>query len=148
VSGHWLPKWVDGPFLDQLQDQGEEVVDVHHELLPLDELDLGADSILARIVPYLSEAPSGTRATFRITVRNPLPVEQRAVVRLVVPIGWEPEPGVADIALSASGQEDIEMNVVVHGPARRRARVAVDVSIGELHLGQHAEALVDVTEAG
>jgi glyoxylase-like metal-dependent hydrolase (beta-lactamase superfamily II) len=148
VSGHWLPKWVDTPFLDQLRDEGEEVVDVHHELLPVEEFDLGADSILARITPYLSEVPSGTRTSFKIAVRNPKPVEQRAVVRLVLPVGWQAEPGVADIRLSASGQEDIVMSVRVDGPARRRARVAVDVSIGELHLGQHAEALVDVTEAG
>ncbi len=148
VSGHWLPKWVDGPFLDQLRDEGEDVVDIHHELLPVEELDLGADGVLARIVPYLSELPSGATASFTVSVRNPLRVEQRAVVRIVLPVGWQAPEDVVEIRLPASGQEDIEMNVIVQGPARRRARVAVDVSIGELRLGQHAEALVDVTEAG
>ena len=33
--------------------------------------------------------------------------------------------------------------VVVGGPVRR-ARLAVDVTVGDLRLGQHAEALVDV----
>jgi len=148
VSGHWPPRWVDDQFLAMLENEGEELVQLHHDLLPLDELDLGADSILARIAPYLCEVQSGSTARFTVTVRNPKPVEQRAVVHLVAPVGWLVQPDVADICLSPSGQRDIEMEAIVCGPARRRARVAVDVRIGELDLGQHAEALVDVTEAG
>jgi hypothetical protein len=37
----------------------------------------------------------------------------------------------------------VEFNVVAATPGRRQ-RLAVDVSIGDLLLGQHAEALVDV----
>jgi glyoxylase-like metal-dependent hydrolase (beta-lactamase superfamily II) len=148
VSGHWLPKWVDDAFLDQLTEQGEEVVRLHHELLPLDELDLGADGVLARMTPYLSRARAGQPIRFTVTVRNPTPDEQHALLRLVIPVSWDPRSTVANITLAGFGQQDVEMEAVVHGPARRRARVAVEVSIGELELGQHAEALVDVVDAG
>jgi glyoxylase-like metal-dependent hydrolase (beta-lactamase superfamily II) len=148
ISGHWLPRWVDGAFLDQLAEEGEEVVQVHQELLPLEELDLGADSILARITPYFSTVRRGAAARFTVTVRNPKPVAQCATLRLVAPLGWCPQPGFAELVLPAFGEKGIEMEVVVHGPVRRRTRVAVDVRIGDLELGQHAEALVDVIEAG
>jgi glyoxylase-like metal-dependent hydrolase (beta-lactamase superfamily II) len=146
VSGHWLPRWVDDGLLDQLTEEGEDVVELHHELLPLDELDLGADGVLARIAPYYSEVRSGTRVRFTVSVRNPKPVAQQAVVRLVAPESWAVRSNVAWLA--GPGWQDIELEAVVHGPARRRARVAVDVTIGDLELGQHAEALVDIVEAG
>jgi hypothetical protein len=51
VSGHWLPRWVDDDYLAMLTRRGEEVVEIHRELLP-SGLDLGADSILCRLTPY------------------------------------------------------------------------------------------------
>lgn len=79
---------------------------------------------------------------------NPRPSVEKAVVRFEPPVGWVAVPDVATISLPPLGSEEIETEVTIGGPARRRARVAVDVAIGALHLGQRAEALVDVTEAG
>jgi hypothetical protein len=53
---------------------------------------------------------------------------------------------VTEVSLDSSGEHVIEMEAVVQGPAQRRNRVAVDVRIGALRLGQHAEALVDVLD--
>ena len=144
VSGHWHPRWVDDVYLDLLERAGEDVVRVHTDLLPLDELDLGSDGVLARIEPYLSCVESGTTTTFRVTLRNPFPDPQRAVVRLVTPVRWGAQPKVTEVALPTPGPVAVELAATVQGPAERRARVAVDVSIGDLDLGQHAEALVDV----
>jgi len=119
---------------------------MHHDLLPLDEVNLGADGIVARIEPYYSQVESGAVTTFRVTLSNPFPDEQVAVLRLITPVGWRSVPDIAEIRLPALGPLTVELEAVVGGPAARRSRVAVDVSIGDLKLGQHAEALVDVIE--
>lgn len=147
VSGHWQPRWVDEAFLHMLELEGEETIEIHHDLLPLDELDLGADGVLARIAPYYSKARADSRVRFTVSVRNPIATEQKASVRLVMPVGWIAEPSPAVLSLPPSGRQEIEIEVTVGGTAQRRARVAIDVRVGDLHLGQHAEALVDVTGA-
>jgi glyoxylase-like metal-dependent hydrolase (beta-lactamase superfamily II) len=145
LSGHWPARWVTDDYLDMLTEEGDEQVRIHHDLLPLDELELGADGVLARIAPYHSRATVGSVTRFRISVSNPRWATQKAVLRLVLPVGWGAVPDAVAICLPPLGQEEIEIDVTVGGTPRRRARLAVDVSIGELQLGQHAEALVDVT---
>ena len=147
LSGHWPARWVTDDYLDMLTEEGDEQVQLHHELLPLDELEFGADGVLARIAPYHSRVVAGEVARFRIGVSNPRRSVQKAMLRVVVPLGWVAVPDVAAISLPPLGHEEIEIEVTVGGP-RRRARVAVDVDIGDLRLGQHAEALVDVTHTG
>lgn len=78
-----------------------------------------------------------------VALRNPLPREQRATVRLAVPEGW-PQPEAAEVTLAPHGEARVVLTAVAGG-AERRARVAADVTVGELRLGQQAEALVDVT---
>lgn len=146
ISGHWEPRWVDPGYLDLFARQSEELVDIHHELLPLAELDLGADSIMARITPYFSEVAAGQASDFTVEIRNPHRGSEHATVRPVLPVGWRAVPEVAVLTLGAGQCGRVSFQVAVDGRPRRRARVAVDVSIGELHLGQHAEALVDVID--
>jgi glyoxylase-like metal-dependent hydrolase (beta-lactamase superfamily II) len=145
VSGHWAPRWVDEAYLSLLEDSGEELIRLHRDLLPAAP-DLGADGILARITPYFSRIPTGTRATFRVDVRNPFPDEQTAVLRLVTPVGWLAPQDATRVRLSPSGRHEVELEATVRGPARKRSRVAVELSIGPLKLGQHAEAVVDVVD--
>ena len=144
VSGHWEPRWVDDDYLAMLDAEGEELVQIHHDLLPLDELDLGSDTRMARIAPYRSAVPADRPARFTVTVRNPAPEERKATVRPVLPLGWRAHPDEAVVALPPGGHAEIDLDVVPTGPAAVRRRLAVDVSIGDLRLGQHAEALVDV----
>ena len=146
ISGHWQARWVDDDYLELLERSADELVHHHEALLPLDEFDLGADGVVARIEPYFSRVESGTATVFRVTLRNPYAEAQVARLRLVTPVGWRAEPGVTEIALASGGEQVVEMGAVVQGPAARRRRVAVDVQIGALRLGQHAEALVDVIE--
>jgi glyoxylase-like metal-dependent hydrolase (beta-lactamase superfamily II) len=144
ISGHWPPRWITDDYLDMVAKEADEQFDLHMELLPLEEFESGADGVLARIAPYYSRAETGSVTRFRVSVMNPHSSTQKAMVRMVLPTGWLARPDVATILLSPRERGEIEVEVTVGVPGRR-ARLAVDVGIGELQLGQHAEALVDVT---
>lgn len=142
LSGHWEPRKVDEGYLQYLLDAGHDLDATHEALLPLDELDLGADGVLVRLVPYRAEVAPGSTLRYTAEVRNPHRVATEAVLRPVLPSGWT-GPAEVRVPLEASGTVDVAFEVVA-GAAARRQRVALDVTFGDLRLGQHVEALVDV----
>jgi glyoxylase-like metal-dependent hydrolase (beta-lactamase superfamily II) len=148
VSGHWGARWVDEAYLSTLEDEGEKLVAIHHELLPLDELDLGADGVLARITPYYCRAAAGSTVGFTVSVRNPEATEAKAAIRPILPPGWAAEPDAAVVPLPPSGSTETSFVVKIPGHARHRVGIAVELVVGGLRLGQHAEALVDIVETG
>jgi hypothetical protein len=144
ATGHWQPRWVEPGYLDYLGYAGDDLVEIHQALLPLDELDLGADGVLARIVPYRAKATAGGELRLSVTVRNPHRHAADATITPVLPDGWRLLTPTGRLRLRAHEEKELALRIAV-GPAQmRRARVAIDVTIGELRLGQHAEALVDV----
>ncbi|WP_433293724.1 MBL fold metallo-hydrolase [Actinoplanes sp. CA-030573] len=126
--------------------EAEEQERLHRELLPLDDLAIGPDGVVARVTPYYSRAEPRTVVRLGLRVRNPFDAVRKAVVRTVLPVGWVAVPDEAAISLPPLGQELMEIEVTTGGPCRR-ARLAVDVTVGELRLGQHAEAVIDVRES-
>jgi glyoxylase-like metal-dependent hydrolase (beta-lactamase superfamily II) len=143
LSGHWEPRTTDAAYLDYLLQAGANLDELHHALLPLDELDLGADGVLCRLAPYRAAAVPGGMLTYRATVRNPHAHEADAVLTPVLPEGWAVSPAVADVTLAPGEEREVTFTVTAGAPGRRM-RLALDVTIGELRLGQHVEALVDV----
>jgi glyoxylase-like metal-dependent hydrolase (beta-lactamase superfamily II) len=142
LSGHWEPRWVDEGYLDYLVYAGEDLIEMHEALLPLDELDLGADGVMARLYPYRSRVASGSRVTMSATVRNPHGVPADAILRPVLPSGWQTDRSEIVVRLEPGEEQTVPFDVTVGAPCRR-ARVALDVTIGSLMLGQHTEALID-----
>ncbi|MEW9549133.1 MBL fold metallo-hydrolase [Nonomuraea sp. NPDC050783] len=148
VSGHWRPRWVDDAYLRMLAERGEELAELHRELLPLERLDLGADGVLCRLTPYYASVPAGGELVLTATVRNPFPEKVTATVEPVVPPGWEREPGPLTLRIPEGGMEQVHLRLGADAVPRRRVRLAVDLTIGDLRLGQHAEALADVVAEG
>lgn len=144
LSGHWEPREVDEGYLDYLVYAGEDLIEMHENLLPLDELDLGADGVMARMAPYRSRVAAGSQIALTATVRNPLDISAQATLVPVLPVGWSTEPERIEVQLAAGEERAVELLVTVADAPVRRARVALDVTIGTLRLGQHTEALVDV----
>ncbi|BDZ46081.1 MBL fold metallo-hydrolase [Naasia aerilata] len=144
ATGHWTPRWVEPGYLDYLGYAGEDLIEMHQSLLPLEELDLGADGVLARIVPYRARVEAGEELRLTVTVRNPHPSAEEATVLPVVPEGWSVLAAPPPTRLQPGEEREVELRLAAAAEPARRARVAVDVTIGPLRLGQHSEALVDV----
>lgn len=145
ASGHWDPRWVDDEYLDYLARSAREVDDLHERLLPLDDLTIGPDGQTARLLPYRRRAVAGEDADYTVRVRNPLPERARARVRPVLPLGWRSSESELEVELGPGEESSVQLTVTPASTGRRQ-RIAIDVVIGDLRLGQHAEALLDVTE--
>ena len=144
ISGHWQGRWVDEAYLDMLTREGDELARLHEELLPGDGLTLGTGSVVATLEPYFARATAGATMTYTAIVRNPFPVRSEAVVRLVLPEGWVAPVEEVTIAIDGNGSVAVDFAVTVSATPARRRRLAIDLTVGELRLGQHAEAILDI----
>jgi glyoxylase-like metal-dependent hydrolase (beta-lactamase superfamily II) len=142
ISGHWLPRPVTDEYLTALLEAGTELERLHEELLPLAEVDPGPFGA-ARIEPYRSVVAPGSVIELEVIVRNPLPHVDDASVRLVLPPGWKSEPGESrGAALQPQEDRRLSFRVQTGETPVRRARIAADLTVGEVRMGQLAEALV------
>lgn len=146
LGGHWLPKEVTPAWLDRMAADGRRLADLHRELLPLDEVDLGATGFAVRLEPYRAEALPGQELRFEAIVRNPFPRVAEAELAPVVPGGWEAR-AVAPVTLEPHEERSVSVRVVACSEPAVRARLAVDLTVEGVRFGQQAEALVDVVPA-
>jgi hypothetical protein len=144
VGGHWPPREVTDAYLDRLLVDGKRLAELHRELLPLEDVDLGSEGTAARIEPYRATATPGRKVELQVTVRNPFDRAATATLRVVVPDGWSVEPAVQEVALEAHAESSVTVRVAVGATPVRRARVAADMTVDGVPLGEQAEALVDV----
>ncbi len=145
LSGHWAPQWVESGYFEQLVERGALLEELHQDLLPLEMVNFGDSGFLARICPYQVEMKAGETRIFTVEVRNPLPHEAIVVVQPVVPAAWRlaETPRPLALAMHASGKVHFGVippqNLTAH-----RARIAVDITVGDWRFGQQAEALITV----
>ncbi len=144
ISGHWLPRPVTQDYLDALLDAGEELARLHRELLPLDTVDFGGRGFGASIEPYRSHVAPGSEVVLEVIARNPFPKAADACVRLALPAGWSAQPPERVARIRARSERRLEFRVVAGREPVRRARVAADLTVGDVRFGQQAEALVTV----
>ena len=144
LAGHYLPHPVDADFREAVRSRAELLSTLHSDLLPLDEFDFGGGDRAISLRPYRAAVPAGRRLTFNAQVRNPLATTETARLRLVAPHGWLVDPPEQKVNLGAGESAILEFEVVPLGSSVRRARVAADLTVGKLRLGQQAEALVTV----
>jgi glyoxylase-like metal-dependent hydrolase (beta-lactamase superfamily II) len=144
ATGHWEPRRPDRAYLDYLVDEGRFVDDIHYRLLPLGEYAIPADGTVARISPFYSRLVIRETAGFVVAVTNPLDAAAIATVSLIGPDGWAIAPSSRSALLQPGEWQEFRFAVTAGPVPRRHARIAADVTIGELRLGQHTEAVIDV----
>jgi glyoxylase-like metal-dependent hydrolase (beta-lactamase superfamily II) len=145
ISGHWAPRPVDDAYLDMLLARGEDLARLHRELLPLSEVDFGAEGFGARIYPYRAEVAAGSVLELAVEAVNPFPAAGPVEVALALPAGWAADPPVARAEAAGGATVVLAFRVRVPTGVRvRRARLAADLTVAGRHFGQHAEALVTV----
>ena len=142
VSGHWHPQEVTDQLLDRLASDAARLVELHRELLPLDDVDFGAGGFGARIEPYRSSLHRSEALELDVVVRNPFAQAAVARVELAVPGGWRAPPA-QELALAANAEGVVRFSLRPGGPGERLV-LAADLTVGGIRFGQQAEALVDV----
>jgi glyoxylase-like metal-dependent hydrolase (beta-lactamase superfamily II) len=139
LTGHWGAHDLTEPQLERVAADGRRLAELHRELLPLPD----AEGVFARVVPYRASVAPGAELELEIELRSPLAEAAQASVSLVVPDGWSVAPARATAELEPHGEAALSFRLRA-GEAPGRVPVAADVTIGELALGLHAEALVTV----
>lgn len=145
LTGHWGPMPVDAALLTELRARGEELERLHRELLPLDDVDLGAEGRAAWIRPYHSRVHAGATVRFEVEVRNPSATRERVEIALIPPPDWRVEPARAATELDAREHGTVVAELTVPADATElRSVVTADLRVGGRRFGQQAEALVDL----
>jgi glyoxylase-like metal-dependent hydrolase (beta-lactamase superfamily II) len=145
ISGHRQAHEVTDEYVQRLLNDGRRIAALHRALLPLDDVDFGAEGFGARIEPYRSTARGGEPLDLELAVRNPFGHPDVARVSFVVPPGWTAEPAEATLELAAHAEGKLTFRVHPDGthPASR-VRIAADLTVGDRLFGQQAEALINV----
>ncbi|QIZ10336.1 MBL fold metallo-hydrolase [Priestia megaterium] len=145
ISGHWDPVFVSEEFLQQIEDNGKVLEQLHRDLLPLNELDLGAEGFGAIIHPYQTEVQSGKTFSVTVEIKNPFHEEKEVFAKMITPINWIVDKD--EFKAKLPRMETIQFTTTIKvplGTTGYRERIAVDLTVGEHHFGQHAEALVTI----
>ncbi len=140
LTGHWKPFEVQPDYFAHLDQQGDDLVQLHRELL----LDADAEEPIAQIRPYQVAAQAGVPVELRVTVHNPHHAAVRAELRLAVPDGWVVAEGPIAVMLPPDGEVTRSFRVTPQGPPMRRTPVAVDIALDGKPLGQQAECVISV----
>ncbi len=145
VTGHWEPLWVRAGYFETLRERGELLDRLHRDLLPLDSYDLGGSDFAARIEPYQVTITDNTPRSFDVIVRNPHPHAEVIRTVLNVPPEWSADPAQARALVGPHTETRLTFTLhIPPGTRAQRIRIAADITIGEQHIGEHAEALVTV----
>jgi glyoxylase-like metal-dependent hydrolase (beta-lactamase superfamily II) len=142
ITGHWQGREVDEDYLQLLTEQGDELAALHNGLLPDDGMLPPADGNLVLVEPFYQRVEAGAALDYDVVVVNPYDEPREVVARLVTPEGWsDPAPE----SVVAGPGETVRLRFAVRAGelARKRQRLAADVTVGSARYGQAGDAVVD-----
>jgi glyoxylase-like metal-dependent hydrolase (beta-lactamase superfamily II) len=140
LTGHWGAHELTAEQRARLAEDGRRLDELHRELQPIAD----AEGLFARITPYRITVAAGASFDVAVELRNPYTESVTAVVELVLPHGFSSDEPRAEVELRPREERAVTLTVKAPSTAGRRP-FAVELALGDLRLGQHAEALVTVT---
>lgn len=149
APGHGEPFEVNEAMIQEFVEGARRQDEIFAKLIANPAIDFGLDPAWVQIRPYQAIASAGTPCTLEIWVRNHGGEAMELEAALVLPPGWISAP--AKIQLTVQPHADalrlVELTIPhsVYQRGERRA-IAADVRVNGLHMGQIAEAVVDMME--
>jgi glyoxylase-like metal-dependent hydrolase (beta-lactamase superfamily II) len=147
APGHGRPF----PLTDQMIQATQAVIDKHadfyRKLIADPDCDFGLDAQWIRIYPYQMFLRAGESAQAEIRVRNHRSTPMKIEVALVLPHGWRAEPGKLNIEVPSKARISRPFRLFAgrrDAKSSPRLAIAADVLAGGKHLGQIAEAVVNI----
>jgi hypothetical protein len=113
-------------------------------LLPLEEVDFGAEGVGARIEPYRSEISPSDELLLEVTVLNPFRTIEEASIRMIAPPDWIVMPPEQTVRLQPNSSHVLRFVVRPSETPVRRARLGAALAVAGISFGIQAEALVTV----
>ncbi len=154
LPGHFEPLHVEPGYLEDLLARATVLESLHRDLLPAGSEPAGG-GLEVHIDPDQAAIPAGLETAFAVVLSQEPPAGSNlalpgeVLVRPVVPRAWRAAPGEVRLSLVPGGTARARFVLVPPaGLTARRARVAADVTVDGVHLGQCAEALVTVVANG
>jgi glyoxylase-like metal-dependent hydrolase (beta-lactamase superfamily II) len=147
LPGHWQPKWVTPAFLNELVTQARQMESQLCDLLAGEIAGFDAEGFGARLTPYQPTIRGGETIHLQAELRNPFPADQEALAQIVTPQGWRASPPALRVQIPGHGKRMVSFSVTAPaGQPVRRARLAIDLTVGGKRFGQQAESLITVVD--
>jgi hypothetical protein len=134
--------------LDDFIGWAQQIEGVFRRLCVVPELvNESLDPDFAVCFPYLQRVSPGDSFDLDVQVTNHAQETRRATAELVLPEGWSAEPTSASASVAPAQMVPLSFRVqTASGDSDSRHVAVADLTFGERHYGQRAEAIVDVTE--
>ena len=139
--GSWIP--VDRRKLHTLHDRAQSTREMFDRLLP-EPSEMGVNPRWIAIVPYQMAARTGGTARVGVEIQNYRARSIVAKASLALPQGWTSTPRSASVRIEPGARASMGFKVKVGKSRNRRVAIAADVTLDSTHLGQIAEAVVNL----
>ena len=149
APGHGEPFMVSDRMIDQFVERAKRQDEIFATLIANPATNFGLDPSWVHIYPYQAVAQADQPCRLEIRVRNHGPDSMHFEAALCLPSGWtsSPERATFTVPARSSLSHSVAINIPrsEYKPGHRRA-IALDVLARGIHLGQIAEAVVDMVE--
>lgn len=147
APGHGEPFLVTDRMVEDFAERVKRQDEIFQTLIADPVTNMGLDPAWVQIYPYQAVAAAGQPCKLEVRARNHRPKAITLQVALCLPPGWTSTPSTIHFTVPANASASHPMEITIPHSAYRqdeRRAIAADVVADGVHLGQIAEAVVDM----